>query len=92
MRRWHLPALLMRITDDKHARDNKVRCVYLAVRLARHPAHGWDNAAPARRPARHRRAAQPQPGAHAQAIARVRLTQCRCQPPWRGAPQRPGTQ
>lgn len=45
MRRWHLPALLMRITDDKHARDNKVRCVYLAVRLARHLAHGWDNAA-----------------------------------------------
>jgi hypothetical protein len=35
----------MRITDDKHARDNKVRCVYLAVRLARHLAHGWDNAA-----------------------------------------------
>ena len=42
MRRWHLPELLMRITNDQHARDPKVRCVQLAVRLARHTARGWD--------------------------------------------------
>lgn len=45
MHHWHLPELLTRITDDKHARDPKVRCVYLAVRLARHTARGWDDAA-----------------------------------------------
>lgn len=45
MQRWHLPALLARITNDKHARDPQVRCVHLAVRLARHTARGWDDAA-----------------------------------------------
>ncbi|MFG6485144.1 HDOD domain-containing protein [Roseateles sp. BYS78W] len=45
MRRWHLPELLTHITDDKHARDPQVRCVHLAVRLARHTARGWDDAA-----------------------------------------------
>lgn len=45
MRRWQLPALLTRITNDKHARDPQVRCVHLAVRLARHTARGWDDAA-----------------------------------------------
>jgi HD-like signal output (HDOD) protein len=45
MKHWRLPELLMRITDDKHARDPKVRCVQLAVRLARHTARGWDDAA-----------------------------------------------
>lgn len=44
MKRWHLPDLLMRITNDKHARDPQVRCVHLAVRLARHTARGWDDA------------------------------------------------
>ena len=44
MKRWHLPKLLMRITNDKHARDPQVRCVHLAVRLARHTARGWDDA------------------------------------------------
>lgn len=44
MKRWHLPELLMRITNDKHARDPQVRCVHLAVRLARHTARGWDDA------------------------------------------------
>ncbi|KQW51362.1 MULTISPECIES: HDOD domain-containing protein [unclassified Roseateles] len=44
MRRWHLPELLMRITGDKHERDPQVRCVQLAVRLARHTARGWDDA------------------------------------------------
>ena len=45
MKRWHLPALLTRITSDKHERDPQVRCVHLAVRLARHTARGWDDAA-----------------------------------------------
>lgn len=44
MRRWQLPELLARITNDKHERDPQVRCVYLAVRLARHTARGWDDA------------------------------------------------
>lgn len=45
MKRWHLPELLTRITSDKHERDPQVRCVHLAVRLARHTARGWDDAA-----------------------------------------------
>lgn len=44
MQRWHLPELLMRITNDRHERDPQVRCVHLAVRLARHTARGWDDA------------------------------------------------
>lgn len=45
MQHWHLPELLTRITDDKYARDPQVRCVQLAVRLARHTARGWNDAA-----------------------------------------------
>lgn len=45
MKRWHLPELLTRITSEKDARDPQVRCVQLAVRLARHTARGWDDAA-----------------------------------------------
>ena len=45
MKHWHLPELLTRITNDRHERDPQVRCVHLAVRLARHTARGWDNAA-----------------------------------------------
>lgn len=45
MRTWHLPELLIRITDDRHATQPAVRNVVLAVRLARHTARGWDNAA-----------------------------------------------
>jgi HD-like signal output (HDOD) protein len=45
MRGWRLPELLIRITDDKHATEPAVRNVVLAVRLARHTARGWDNAA-----------------------------------------------
>jgi len=44
MKRWHLPELLTRITGDSHERDPQVRCVHLAVRLARHTARGWDDA------------------------------------------------
>ncbi len=45
MLEWRLPDLLVRITDDKHARQPNVQCVMLGVRLARHTAAGWDNAA-----------------------------------------------
>ena len=45
MQAWHLPDLLVRITDDRHADQPAVRNVMLAVRLARHTARGWDNAA-----------------------------------------------
>ena len=40
-----MPELLIRISDDRHARHPSVRSVALAVRLARHTAQGWDNAA-----------------------------------------------
>lgn len=45
MKIWHLPELLVRISDDRHADAPSVRCVVLAQRLARHTAKGWDNAA-----------------------------------------------
>jgi HD-like signal output (HDOD) protein len=45
MKAWRLPELLIRINDDRHADDASVRTVMLAVRLARHTAQGWDNAA-----------------------------------------------
>jgi HD-like signal output (HDOD) protein len=45
MRGWRLPELLIRISDDKHAEQAPVRNVLLAVRLARHTAQGWGNAA-----------------------------------------------
>lgn len=45
MRQWRLPALLVQITDDRHDEATQVRNVLLAVRLARHTAHGWHNAA-----------------------------------------------
>ncbi len=45
MKLWHLPELLINISDERHAEEAKVRCVVLAVRLARHSANGWDNAA-----------------------------------------------
>ncbi|MEP7282365.1 MAG: HDOD domain-containing protein [Rubrivivax sp.] len=45
MRHWHLPALLARSTDHRHADDPQVRNVLLAIRVARHSADGWDNPA-----------------------------------------------
>ncbi len=42
---WALPALLVRISDDRHADSAQVRNVLLAVRVARHSAQGWDNPA-----------------------------------------------
>jgi HD-like signal output (HDOD) protein len=45
MKAWQLPELLIHITDDRHADTHAVHNVLLAVRLARHTAHGWDNPA-----------------------------------------------
>jgi HD-like signal output (HDOD) protein len=45
MKAWRLPELLIRINDDRHTEDPSVRTVMLALRLARHTAQGWDNAA-----------------------------------------------
>ena len=46
MQNWRLPSLLVRITDD-HAQSqtSQTRNVLLAIRVARHSAQGWDNAA-----------------------------------------------
>jgi hypothetical protein len=45
MKAWRLPELLIRISDERHAERPSVRNVLLAVRLARHSALGWGNAA-----------------------------------------------
>jgi len=45
MKLWHLPELLINISDNRHAERSNVKCVVLAVRLARHTAVGWENAA-----------------------------------------------
>jgi len=45
MAAWALPPLLVRISDDRHADSDQVLNVLLAIRVARHSAHGWDNPA-----------------------------------------------
>jgi HD-like signal output (HDOD) protein len=45
MKHWRFSELLVRISDGKHADHPTVRNVLLAVRLARHTEHGWDNPA-----------------------------------------------
>ena len=45
MKAWRLPELLIRLDDEQHADSPQVKNVALAVRLARHAAQGWDNAA-----------------------------------------------
>lgn len=45
MKAWRLPEMLRRISDERHTDQANVRNVLLAVRLARHTAAGWDNAA-----------------------------------------------
>jgi len=42
---WHLPELLQHLIDDDNAEQPRVRNVTLAVRLARHSAHGWEDPA-----------------------------------------------
>jgi HD-like signal output (HDOD) protein len=46
MMQWKLPSLLVHITDhDAHQDSAQVRNVLLAIQVARHSAHGWDNPA-----------------------------------------------
>lgn len=46
MRTWRLPRVWRRLTDEHAAaHDLQARNVTLAIRLARHTQHGWDNAA-----------------------------------------------
>ena len=45
MRAWRLPELLAQITDQGQIALARVRNVVLAVDLARHSQHGWDNPA-----------------------------------------------
>jgi HD-like signal output (HDOD) protein len=45
MKAWHLPDLLVRISDDHTSAQPQVRNVQLAIRVARHSARGWDNPA-----------------------------------------------
>ena len=40
-----LPDLLVRCMDDERTGDTQVRNVMLAIRVARHSEHGWDNPA-----------------------------------------------
>ena len=42
---WQLPALLLNLMDPALAKTVRVQNVMLAVNLARHSAHGWDDAA-----------------------------------------------
>lgn len=43
MRRWQLPDLLIHCSDERLANDPRVRNVTLAVRVARHTQHGWED-------------------------------------------------
>lgn len=45
MKAWRLPEQLVRISDDRHAEHPSAKSVMLAIRVARHTAQGWDNAA-----------------------------------------------
>jgi HD-like signal output (HDOD) protein len=46
MVRWRLPALLVQITDEHAQRETaQLANVRLAIRVARHSAHGWENPA-----------------------------------------------
>ena len=42
---WHLPSLLQTLMDEDHADKPRAQNVALAVRLARHSANGWQDAA-----------------------------------------------
>jgi hypothetical protein len=45
MRSWRLHDLLVKTADERHADNPSVKTVALAVRLARHSALDWENAA-----------------------------------------------
>ena len=42
---WQLPQLLHNLIDEDHASNPRVTSVALAAAVARHSAHGWDDAA-----------------------------------------------
>ena len=42
---WHLPDLLRILISDEHGENPRAMNVSLAVRLARHSSHGWDDPA-----------------------------------------------
>jgi HD-like signal output (HDOD) protein len=44
-RKWELPELLLTLMDDASCEKPRVKNVKLAVDLARHSAHGWDDPA-----------------------------------------------
>lgn len=44
-RKWELPALLLTLMDDMSCEKPRVKNVKLAVDLARHTTHGWDDPA-----------------------------------------------
>src|SRR6185369_16216754 len=44
-RAWHLPKLLQALIDDEYGETPRVKNVALAVRLARHSSHGWNDPA-----------------------------------------------
>jgi HD-like signal output (HDOD) protein len=43
MRKWKLPDLLIRCSDDHETHDPKILSVMLGVRIARHTQHGWND-------------------------------------------------
>lgn len=45
MRAWHLPELLIRVTDARAQSQAQVANVLLAIHVARHSQDGWDNPA-----------------------------------------------
>jgi HD-like signal output (HDOD) protein len=45
VKEWKLPTLLLNLMDAENSQKPRVRNVVLADRLARHSAHGWDDAA-----------------------------------------------
>ena len=45
LKAWQLPTRLVRMSDSNNAQHPSARSVNLAVRLARHTAHGWSNPA-----------------------------------------------
>ena len=45
VREWHLPELLVRVTNDRASADSQARTVQLASRIARHLRHGWESSA-----------------------------------------------
>lgn len=45
VKEWKLPVLLLHLMDSETGHQQRVQNVVLADRLARHSAHGWDDAA-----------------------------------------------